>query len=222
MSSGDPRGNHLRCREAAEGERGCILKGGGASPRPTVNYLSLSADFFVLAGAILQVGGKFWVRRVARRPNRITPAGYTGIDFKATEDNYDVFSFLAIGVGSIYFILNDSGFESPSDLLLALCVVEALIIMGTGFESYSVLDENSESVMRWQVWPVHMNPFIILMVSAMGMVVVVGLSMAIGYLDPILAVPLLVVASSLTVYLFHSLKFRTVRPKTHRSMGYPE
>ena len=136
------------------------------------------------------------------------PAGGIGVNVRGSNDNHDIFSFLSIGVGSIYFIYNDYGLSSTSLLLLALCLTEAILIAGIGFETYSVFAENSYDVLNWQVWPLHTIPFIMLALGDTAMVIAVAMTVAFGWLDAFGALPLLVVSIASSAYLWKSLNFK--------------
>ena len=178
-----------------------------------MDILSLCADFFVLGGSVLQVGGKFWIRHLSHSRKLQMPAGGIGVNVRGSNDNHDIFSFLSIGVGSIYFIYNDYGLSSTSLLLLALCLTEAILIAGIGFETYSVFAENSYDVLNWQVWPLHTIPFIMLALGDTAMVIAVAMTVAFGWLDAFGALPLLVVSIASSAYLWKSLNFKTLRHK---------
>jgi hypothetical protein len=180
------------------------------------NILALCADFFVLGGSIVQVGGKFWIRHVSQRKDFAStmPAGGTRVDLHATSDNLDVFSFLSIGVGSVYFILGDFGISSSSTLLLGLCLVETTILLVVGFGTYSVVGENDMEVWKYHVWPVWFIPFIGAFMGTFMMAFVVTVaSFAFGALDWQTSLPLLLVSVALAAYLAKSLDLTRVREK---------
>lgn len=136
-----------------------------------------------------------------------------GVNVRRSNDNHDIFSFLSIGIGSIYFIYNDYGFSSTSLFLLFLAIIEASLIAGIGFETYSVDSENSYDVLNWQLWPLHTIPFIALSLTATLMVIVVAMGMALRLFDVVSGLPLLLVSVVTAAYLWKSLSFKTIRHK---------
>jgi hypothetical protein len=187
----------------------------------TWDILALCADFFILAGSILQVGGKFWLKHQAKKDlvknkPRSLPAGAIAINFSASGDNFDIFGFLSIGVGSVYLILNDFGFGSASNLLFALCLIQSAFLVIAGFEIYAVEAENSVEVYMWRTWPMHIRLFIIPFFGSAMMAVIVGVMAAVGFLDVLTGLPLIVVSLALVIYVGKSTDTVTLRQKEPR------
>jgi hypothetical protein len=174
--------------------------------------LALCADFFVLGGSIIQVGGRFWVRHLRGLGGVSLPAGGKQIDIHSTNDNLDIYGFLSIGVGSVYFIFNDAGLSSSSTALLSLCIVETIIILVLGFFSYAVEGENTFDTWKLQIWPWHAIPFVGALIGTSLIAMVVVMAIALGWLDWLDSLPLLLVSASLVVYILKSFN----QFKTHR------
>lgn len=184
----------------------------------TWNILSLCADFFILAGSILQVGGKFWLKHQAKKDLVKTkrgslPAGAISINIAASGDNFDIFGFLSIGVGSVYLILNDFGFASTSILLFALCLIQSAFLVMAGFETYAVEAENSVEVYMWRKWPIHIKLFIVPFFGSFVIVIFVAAWATAGFLDVLTALPLIAVSLALVIYVWKSSDTVTLRRK---------
>ena len=174
-----------------------------------------------MAGAILQVGGRFWLKHQAkenlvRTKRRSLPAGAIAINISASGDNLDIFGFLSIGVGSVYLILNDFGLASTSNLLFALCLVQSAFLIVIGFETYAVEAENSVEVYMWRLWPLHIKLFGVVMFGMFTMAAAVLSTIATGALDLATASPLLAVSVAVAIYVWRTLDSVTLRHKESR------
>ena len=138
------------------------------------------------------------------------------MDLSATRDNLDIFGFLAIGLGSVYYILNDSGLSSSSEWLLPLCLAESAFFLIVGFESYSVEAENSSEVYRWPVWPFHMRVYFFGFIGNFLMAIILFTFMGLGLIGWIAALPLLIASGALSFYLWKALDTVTLRRKPLR------
>jgi hypothetical protein len=138
------------------------------------------------------------------------PAGMKDIDQSVSRDNFDIYSFLLIGVGSIYFILNDLGLSSTSNMLLALSLAESTVFLIIGFSSCSVQAENDVEVYRWRTWPLYIKAYIVGLIATSLMVICLAIFMASGQLDRATTFPLLMVSAILTFYLWKSANTKTL------------
>ena len=144
------------------------------------------------------------------------PAGVRGIEQSVSRDNFDIYSFLLIGLGSIYFILNDLGLSSTSNLLLASSLAESTVFVVIGFSSCSVQAENDEEVYRWRTWPLYIKVFFVGFIVTFAMVIYLAIFMASGQLDWATTFPLLIISAILTFYLWKSSNVKTLWTKSRR------